>query len=482
MLDVRLEEVLSEARLPSMPAVARRILSITESGHATIPEIAEVIELDQALVVRLLRTVNSSYYALPRPCANISQAATLLGLRAVRSIVLGFSLARTLDGGDDREIDFPWRSYWRRSVRNAVSARLLARFGKGVDPDEAQLTGLLAEIGMVSMYRAFGDRYLQVKDEARGDHSRLIRDEQRFFEIDHAEVGAMMAKRWGLPPELANAIATHEREPARHMPSLEVVVALAGIAERGTGGTDARARAFAEASFLRHGEGELAMRGGDARQLLEQIGKRATELAAMLEIDIGDGADGDRLLDRARALQDPEARRAAEQAEAQGDRIGFERRLADLLATDARGTALLLIEPDAITTLRRQAPDAMTVARLEARLAETAGSAASVHRISQGLLAVVLPVEAGAAGAREAMKLAERVRRDCERTVPATRSREPNTISAGVAVHGAARFDSPDALVRAAMLALSAAQRGGRNRVGIFKPAHDPMTAAEQIR
>ncbi len=482
MLDDRLEGVLSESRLPTLPAVARRILTLAERGDTTVSQIAEAVELDQALVVRLLRTVNSSYYALPRPCASIPQAATLLGLRAVRAIVLGFSLARTIDGGDDREIDFPWRRYWRRSVRNAVAARLLARFGQGVDPDEAQLVGLLSEIGMVSMYRAFGDRYLQVKDEARGDHTRLSLDERRNFDVDHSEVGSIMAQRWGLPPEVSQAIAAHEREPSESMSPLERVSAMAGLAERATAGPEVRSRAAAEAAFHRTGERLLTMRSADAARLLESISRRAVELASMLEIDIGGAGDGEQLIDRARALQDPQAREAEAATEAAGERQAFDRRLTELFAAEARGTAVMVVEPDGLAGTRRSDAESLAMARLEVRLAESAGAGATVHRLTPTLFAVVTAVPSGPGGAREAMKIAERLRQDAGSGGAAARGRPGATATIGVAVHGANRFESPDAMLRAAMLALGAAQRGGRNRVGLFRPAHDPMTTASRLR
>ena len=51
------------------------------------------------------------------------------------------------------------------------------------------------------------------------------------------------------------------------------------------------------------------------------------------------------------------------------------------------------------------------------------------------------------------------------------------TVSAGVAVHGRRRFGSPEALLRAAMLALQSAQREGRNRVGHYRAGYDPLAA-----
>ena len=126
MIDTRLDHVLAGPRLPSLPAVAVRVLQLAERPDTTLQQVAEAIEFDQALSARLLRTVNSSFYGLARPCGNIEQALAYLGLKAVRSLVLGFSLARSLDGGGTEDVDFPWRAYWRRVIFTAATARMLS--------------------------------------------------------------------------------------------------------------------------------------------------------------------------------------------------------------------------------------------------------------------------------------------------------------------------------------------------------------------
>jgi len=477
MTNSRLDGVLSGPRLPTLPAVAVHVLQLAESPDATLAQIAEAIEFDQGLVVRLLRTVNSSYYGLQRECRGVNQAIGLLGLRAVRSLVLGFSLAKSLDGGGDNDVDFPWRAYWRRSVRVAAAARTIARFSKGVDADEAQVAGLLAEIGMVALFRAFGDRYLQTMDAARRDHASLIAEEKRTFDVQHAEVGRLMAERWQFPAELVAAIGAHEREPSVELSKLELVVALAGLAERAIGEGQASAKANAEVLFLRHAERLLGLSLGQASQVLESISQRGFELAAMLELDVGPEHDAEALVDRAQALREPDAGDGTSGPNDEIQASGFEERLATAFhhAGTTGGLGIAVIEPDGAGSVGlRQRREEVTMARLQATIGELAGKTASVHRLSPTLIVLVIESGSTREGERGTLKIVERIRRDVQARKLQQNDGALLTISVGIAIHGSRRFESPDSLLRAAMLALSAAQRSGCNRVGHFKPSYDP--------
>jgi len=464
--------------LPTLPAVAVRVIQLSESPDASIGEIAAAIEFDQALVVRLLRTVNSSYYGLQRECGSVAQAMSYLGLRAIRSLVLGFSLAKSLDGGGENDVDFPWRTYWRRGVRAAAAARYLARFIKGLDVDEAQVAGLLADVGMVALYRAYGDRYLQALDVSAMDSPRLLAEERRSFNADHSEVGQLMADRWQFPEALVDAIGRHEQEPSLEMTPLARVAALASIAERAIREGDLAARAKAEAAFLRHAELALSMTPPQAAKALEVTNQRAFELAAMLELDVGPAHDPQALVERARGLRGPtdgEGTRDMPKLEEAG---GFEERLAAAFerSGEGGGVAVAVVEPDGSGPAGgRPRRDDLAMSRLEATMTESVGGLATVHRISTTLVALVFETSASSEGDQGALRIVERLRRDIETRHLTWHSGAAITISAGMAIHGVRRFESPDALIRAAMLALAAAQRSGRNRVGHFKPSYDPM-------
>src|SRR5579862_3133213 len=109
-----MDRILRCPSLPTLPAVAVRVIELTSNAGVSLDELAGVIQHDQALTTKILRTVNSSFYGLRRPCSNISQSLVMLGLSTVKSLALSFSLVTTLHGTQAEGFDYV--SYWRRGL------------------------------------------------------------------------------------------------------------------------------------------------------------------------------------------------------------------------------------------------------------------------------------------------------------------------------------------------------------------------------
>ena len=209
-----IEQVLSNPNLPTLPTVAMEVLDLTSRPDVNLREIERAIERDQAMTARVLRTINSSFYGLSRRCGSIRQAVAFLGLDTVKSLVLGFSLVKVADGGGCDEVSFDFINYWRRSFLCASSARVFANAVRGsfkVDPDEAFVAALVQDVGMVTMWRVHGDRYLQILDMVGSSQNGIIQAERRHFDVDHAQIGSEMTRRWRFPDTIVSAIGSHHQ-------------------------------------------------------------------------------------------------------------------------------------------------------------------------------------------------------------------------------------------------------------------------------
>jgi HD-like signal output (HDOD) protein len=211
-----LEQILSCPALPSLPAVAVRVVELTQRPDASLDDLAATIQNDQALAAKVLKTVNSSFYGLRMRCSTINQALVMLGMSTVKSLALGFSLVSSVpnDTGDE----FDLTAYWRRGLYTAVAARCIADAAGKVYADEAFLGGLLQDIGMMAMHQALGERYDKLA-AAAGPHRRLAKAELAELDVQHADIGAMLTERWKFPPELVLPVKYHERPtaaPAEH--------------------------------------------------------------------------------------------------------------------------------------------------------------------------------------------------------------------------------------------------------------------------
>src|ERR671912_1150303 len=143
--------------LPSLPSIAIQVLDLAQRPEADIAEIARVISKDPALSGKILRTVNSSFYGRSQHVSTISHALVILGLQSVKTLVLGFSLVTNL--AKTKSKGFKHITYWRRSIFAATAARTIAAKIGLVQQEEAFLTALLKDIGMLVLDLVLEEKY-----------------------------------------------------------------------------------------------------------------------------------------------------------------------------------------------------------------------------------------------------------------------------------------------------------------------------------
>ena len=82
--------------LPSPPGVAVRIIDLANDPDADIDKIAEILSVDPAITIKILRIANSPIYAQQREMETLRQAVVVIGLNATICLALSFSLLKDL--------------------------------------------------------------------------------------------------------------------------------------------------------------------------------------------------------------------------------------------------------------------------------------------------------------------------------------------------------------------------------------------------
>lgn len=202
-----LKKVLQADMLPTLPAVAARLLAIASKEETTMADIADLVSLDVALSAKILKVVNSAFYSFPQPIGSIHKAVSVLGTNAVRSLVLSFSLLsiKTRGSGDL----FDYESFWNRSLATGVAAKLIMGQIKQSDPEEIFIAGMLQNVGEMILARSFPDDFERILGQAGEDEVRMLELERETFAADHAYIGAKVLQHWGLPASLVLPTAYH---------------------------------------------------------------------------------------------------------------------------------------------------------------------------------------------------------------------------------------------------------------------------------
>jgi putative nucleotidyltransferase with HDIG domain len=196
--------------LPPMPQAAQRALSLIRQPETSASQVAGVLAVDQVLVGLVLRWANSAYYGLQNRVSTVTQAVSVLGLHIVRDLLLASAVApylnRALPGYDLKRGDL-----WRHSLGVALGAKWVAQRRGWKFGDEAYHAGLLCDIGKLAFEKLLRSSELNRLEWTQGS---FLDGERAHFGIDHAQLGAEMARRWRLPDEMIGTIQFH------HTPSL----------------------------------------------------------------------------------------------------------------------------------------------------------------------------------------------------------------------------------------------------------------------
>jgi HD-like signal output (HDOD) protein/GGDEF domain-containing protein len=199
-----LTELVARAdRLYTLPAVAAQVLELCRQPRIDSRALKRCIERDPALTARLLKTVNSSLFGLRQPVTDLNQALGLLGTKALKMLVLSFSLPEELFAGQEVET---LSRYWRHTLIKAVAARELAEQIWRYSGDEAFIAGLLQDIGQLVLLQQLGEPYRRFVNHVTEQGGDLLALETQSLGFDHAVISARLLQKWGLPASLIEAI------------------------------------------------------------------------------------------------------------------------------------------------------------------------------------------------------------------------------------------------------------------------------------
>lgn len=204
--------MLATEHLPTPPAVAMQVVREASNPDVTTTQISGILRQDPALCARVLKTINSAMYGMREQVSSLERAVLLLGLNAVRGIVLALSLPAMQSGHKNNRT---FRDFWQSAVSGAVISRELAVRLRIPTADDDMLAGLLRDIGQLLLQQAMPSEYAEFARGREGQpFSRMCEYEREVFGVDHAEASAELLRRWNLPDSLVQSIRHHHNPAA----------------------------------------------------------------------------------------------------------------------------------------------------------------------------------------------------------------------------------------------------------------------------
>lgn len=236
--------------LPSLPKMYWELTRTVERPDSSISDVANIVEKDPAMSLKVLQIVNSAYFGMPQRTDSISRAISYLGLENLKGLVLAASVFRSETSSPTHGVDLD--ELRNESILTANLARQIARTPKY--KEAAFTAGLVHDVGKIALARSSARPYTEILARQR-ESKRLLRYvEEEMLGATHGAAGGYLLGVWGLPSELAELVALHDcpgsiegADPG----ALGAVHLAAGLAEAALAGTDPTTGGLLDEGFLK---------------------------------------------------------------------------------------------------------------------------------------------------------------------------------------------------------------------------------------
>jgi HD-like signal output (HDOD) protein/DNA-binding CsgD family transcriptional regulator len=197
--------------LEAFPALAEsrdRLLSVVSKDHVATADVVAAVESDVALIIAVLRLANRTLEGRARVDTAVA-AVEVLSTTTVQAVA---NRMRTFDFFERASV---WDAAPERFRLHALATQHAAdRIAIEVgyeNRDRLTVTSLLHDVGKLVLLHAYPGYPSQVHRGARTPEER-IHQERRELGVDHALVGGVLIRRWGLPASLASPIERHHNQ------------------------------------------------------------------------------------------------------------------------------------------------------------------------------------------------------------------------------------------------------------------------------
>ena len=269
--------------LPTPKGVALQVIELTRREEVTNHDLVQLIGVDPALSQRVVKAANALLGHVSRPVVTIHDAVTVLGMRALRQLVLGIALVADYRHGPCANFDYP--GFWQHSLLTALCVRRLALRANLMAAEEVFMLGLLGQIGRLVLATAQTEAFSDLLEQHEPEQ-RLFELEQAQFGFNHAEVSAAMLAEMNFPLLFQALVRdyrvpqTSKTEPGSREWQLLRSLHLAGLlADLSPAPAPERAAAV---TAVRRAAAELAIEESELLELAAACMEEAREWSALL--------------------------------------------------------------------------------------------------------------------------------------------------------------------------------------------------------
>ncbi len=197
--------------LPPTPEILVSLLRIVDDPEVGAEEIGEIVQVDAALSLSLLRLVNSAAYGLMREVTNVSDAVKYVGSTEVKNLTIAIAVKTGLIGKAPVCNSFDRLALSRNFLTSGIAAHVVAEMRGLSCRKTAFAAGLLHQCGFLLIDAILPHRLQFYLSEVELGNEVFPKNEAEVVGVTHGEVGTWLATKWDIPQALIEPMMSYEK-------------------------------------------------------------------------------------------------------------------------------------------------------------------------------------------------------------------------------------------------------------------------------
>jgi HD-like signal output (HDOD) protein len=210
---IKREDILNKIEeLPTLPSIVYELSQVINDPMSSTQDVEKIMANDQALTAKVLKLVNSAYYAIPGGVSNLGRAIAYIGFDTVHQLVLSTSIITSLKS--DGKPSFKVNEFWKHSVGVAIGSETIAKMFGHRNPSDLFTCGLMHDIGKLALMIIGPNQLGEIVKVAEDKKMTFYEAEADLQYLNHTEIGKLLIEKWRLPQMIQMVVKYHHKPEA----------------------------------------------------------------------------------------------------------------------------------------------------------------------------------------------------------------------------------------------------------------------------
>jgi HD-like signal output (HDOD) protein len=220
--------------LPALPLIAQKLLALNTDTDEGQKQLLALIEQDPQILAKVIGLANSPMLGSSRKINSIAEASIILGINRIKSVSSGIAMMSIKAGSSTGNLNL--HDLWMHNLGIAFAMLAIGKaMPRNIRPadDSIFLAGMLHDIGYIALAYLDPQRSNELHTyQVSAPNRPALEIERSLLDICHDELGAELARHWGLPAEIISVIRYHHTPDAAGAPKTQPLIRMVYIAEK----------------------------------------------------------------------------------------------------------------------------------------------------------------------------------------------------------------------------------------------------------